>query len=100
MNRFRDITREEVIAMLNFDLLDTVAGQQIFEEGAQAERLRLSREVVLEALTECFVAVPDHIRDTVHSVRQNEVLKELLRYAIRTPDIRDFEKTLLKISGS
>ena len=33
MNRFRDITREEVVAVLNFDLMDTVAGQQIFEEG-------------------------------------------------------------------
>ncbi len=94
MNRFRDITREEVIAMLNFDLLDTVAGQQIFEEGA----LRDAREMVLEALTERFVAVPDDIRDTVHLVGRHEVLKELLRCAIRTPHIQDFGKVLLKIS--
>ncbi|MCP4348511.1 MAG: hypothetical protein GY795_23760 [Desulfobacterales bacterium] len=35
MNRFRDITREEVISVLNFDLTDTVAGRQIFEEGVE-----------------------------------------------------------------
>ncbi|MCP4112823.1 MAG: DUF2887 domain-containing protein, partial [Desulfobacteraceae bacterium] len=35
MNRFRDITREEVISVLNFDLMDTVAGRQIFEEGVE-----------------------------------------------------------------
>ncbi|MCP4110002.1 MAG: DUF2887 domain-containing protein [Desulfobacteraceae bacterium] len=35
MNRFRDVTREEVISMLNFDLMDTVAGRQIYEEGVE-----------------------------------------------------------------
>ncbi|MCP4112070.1 MAG: hypothetical protein GY749_42175 [Desulfobacteraceae bacterium] len=35
MNRFRDITREEVTSVLNFDLMDTVAGTQIFEEGVE-----------------------------------------------------------------
>jgi hypothetical protein len=58
--------------MLNFDLLDTVAGQQIFEEGV----LKDARKMVLEALTERFVAVPDDIRDTVHSLGRHEVLKE------------------------
>ncbi len=40
--------------MLNFDLLDTVAGQQIYEEGVLEE----ARDMVIEALTERFIIVP------------------------------------------
>jgi len=29
LNRFRQLKYEEVIAMLNFDLMDTVAGRQV-----------------------------------------------------------------------
>ncbi len=39
--------------MLNFDLMDTVAGQQIYEEGM----LKSAREMVIEALTERFIIV-------------------------------------------
>ena len=34
LNRFRKITYEEVIAMLKFDLMDTVAGRQLYEMGS------------------------------------------------------------------
>ncbi|MCP4112776.1 MAG: hypothetical protein GY749_45820, partial [Desulfobacteraceae bacterium] len=93
MNRFRNITREEVISMLNFDLADTVAGQQIFEEGIEKgiEKgiMKDARDMVIEALTERFVALPSGIRDEVYSVGQHEVLKELHRYAIRSSDIEE-----------
>ncbi len=124
MNRFRNITREEVISMLNFDLADTVAGQQIFEEGVEKgveegiekgiekgiERgiekgiekgiERGIRDMVIEALTERFVAVPSGIRDEVCSVGQYDALKELHRYAIRSSDIEEFRKVLSKISSA
>jgi predicted transposase YdaD len=35
LNRFRNCTYEEVKAMLNFDLMDTVAGQQVYDMGVQ-----------------------------------------------------------------
>jgi predicted transposase YdaD len=35
LNRFRDCSYEEVKAMLNFDLMDTVAGQQVYDMGVQ-----------------------------------------------------------------
>ena len=81
--------------MLNFDLMDTVAGQQIFEEGIMKE----ARDMVSEALAERFVAVPPDVRDRVYSVGQHDLLKELLRYAIRSSDIEAFKKVLLKVSS-
>ncbi len=95
MNRFRNITREEVISMLNFDLMDTVAGKQIFEEGI----LKEARDMVAEALAERFVVVPADIRDSVYSVGRHEVLRELLRCAIRSPHIEDFKNVLSKEVG-
>ncbi|MCP4103983.1 MAG: DUF2887 domain-containing protein, partial [Desulfobacteraceae bacterium] len=100
MNRFRNITREEVISMLNFDLADTVAGQQIFEEGIEKGVMKDARDMVIEALTERFVAVPSGIRDEVYSVGQHKALKELHRYAIRSSDIEEFRKVLSKVSSA
>jgi hypothetical protein len=107
MNRFRNITREEVISMLNFDLADTVAGQQIFEEGFETgvetgfEKgiLKDAREMVIEALTERFVAVPSGIREAVYAVEQHDALRTLLRYAIRSSDMEEFTKILSKVSS-
>ncbi|MCP4344627.1 MAG: DUF2887 domain-containing protein [Desulfobacterales bacterium] len=89
MNRFRNITREEVISMLNFDLMDTVAGQQIYEEGI--------KDMVIEALKERFVIIPSNIKDSVYSVEDHDALKALHRQAIRSPQIEDFEKVLSKV---
>jgi hypothetical protein len=95
MNRFRDITREEVISMLNFDLADTVAGQQIFEEGV----LKEAREMVIEVLAERFAPVPSDIRKAVSSLGQHDLLKELLRCAIRISDMEAFRKVLADVSS-
>ncbi len=97
MNRFRDITREEVISMLNFDLRDTVAGQQIFDAGHQEGILKNARVMVIEALTERFVTVPPEMKKALYSVGNNEVLKELHRHAIRSPYIEDFKEILAKV---
>jgi predicted transposase YdaD len=35
LNRFRNITREGIKAMLDFDILDTVAGRQVYDEGLE-----------------------------------------------------------------
>jgi len=93
LNRFRNITREEVIVMLNFDLKDTVAGQQIFDAGA----LENARLMVIEVLKERFIAVPHEIKEAVNSVGKHEMLKKILRYAVRSPDMEDFNKTLTKV---
>ncbi|MDM8540120.1 DUF2887 domain-containing protein [Desulfococcaceae bacterium HSG9] len=100
MNRFRDITREEVISMLNFDLRDTVAGQQIFDAGRHEGVQEGVLNMVIEALTERFVTVPPEIKKSLYSVGNNEVLKELLRHAIRSPYIEDFKEILAKVLAS
>ncbi len=96
MNRFRNITREEVISMLDFDLRDTVAGQQIFDEGLQ-EGLKGVKDMVIEALTERFIAVPPEIKESVYSIGNQEMLKELLRHAIRSPHVEGFSEILSKV---
>ncbi|MCP4112822.1 MAG: hypothetical protein GY749_46070 [Desulfobacteraceae bacterium] len=91
--------------MLNFDLMDTVAGRQIFEEGVEkgVEKgiekgiLEEARGMVIEALAERFVVIPAELKESVYSVGHHEELKQLLRYAIRSPHIEDFEKVLSKV---
>ena len=59
--------------------------------------LREARDNVIEALSERFVAVPPGIRSGVCSVEQHDMLKELLRHAIRCSRIEDFEAVLSKV---
>jgi hypothetical protein len=89
-----------VICVLNFDLADTVAGRQIFEEGIEKGILKEAREMVIEALTERFVAVPSDIKRLVSSLGKHDLLKELLRHAIRSSDIEAFRKVLSKVSSA
>ncbi|MCP3876119.1 MAG: DUF2887 domain-containing protein, partial [Desulfobacteraceae bacterium] len=58
LNRFREITYEEVIAMLKFDLMDTVAGRQLYDMGRRKERVNTLQETVLDALEARFELVP------------------------------------------
>ncbi len=87
--------------MLDFDLRDTVAGQEIFEEGIQEGIqegiITEARASVIEALTERFVAIPPGIRESVYSVGDHEMLKTLLRHAIRGSHLEDFNKALSKV---
>jgi hypothetical protein len=96
LNRFRQLQYEEVIAMLNFDLMDTVAGQQVYEKGLIEE----AREMVLEALKEKFGIVPNDMIQQVHAISLREHLKELLRQAIRCPDLESFKEMLSKALSS
>ncbi|MCP4493491.1 MAG: hypothetical protein GY820_40230 [Gammaproteobacteria bacterium] len=86
--------------MLNFDLMDTVAGQQIYEEGVEDGILKEARDVVIEALTERFIIVPAEIKESVYSAGDRDILKALHRYAIRSSDIEEFKKVFSKISSA
>jgi hypothetical protein len=58
LNRFRNLSREEVIQMLDFDLAETRAGQEIFQEGIEKGRLEGIEKGIekgrLEGLTEAI----------------------------------------------
>jgi hypothetical protein len=96
LNRFRDFKYEEVIAMLNFDLMDTVAGRQVHEMGLIED----AREMVLEALEERFGIVPNDIMKQLNTISVRENLKQLLRQAIRCSNLEGFQEMLLKAMPS
>jgi hypothetical protein len=82
--------------MLNFDLMDTVAGQQIHE-------MRLIEgilEMVLEVLEERFGIVPNDMIQQIRTISQRVHLKPLLRQTFRCPDIDSFKQMLSKALSS
>ena len=96
LNRFRQLEYKEVIAMLNFDLMETVAGQQLHDMGHQKGLLEDAQEMVLEALNERFGIVPNEMIQQIRSISLREHLKPLMRQAIRCPDIDSFKEMLSK----
>ncbi|ETR66674.1 MAG: hypothetical protein OMM_05539 [Candidatus Magnetoglobus multicellularis str. Araruama] len=69
MNRFRDLSREEIISMFHFDILNTVAGQQIYKEAwneAWNEAWKKAREQTWkEAREQTWKEAGDYIRKTL-----------------------------------
>ncbi len=82
--------------MLDFDLRDTAAGQQIFDEGHRDG----VKNMVIEALTERFIAIPPEIKESVYSIGNRDMLKELHRHAIRSPHLESFREILSKVSSA
>ncbi|MDM8516298.1 hypothetical protein QUF76_08880 [Desulfobacterales bacterium HSG16] len=74
--------------MLDFDLRDTAAGQGI---------LIKARKVVIEALEIRFKDVPQEIQEFVNSIGEDKLLSKLFRYAICSPTMEDFSKTLSEV---
>jgi hypothetical protein len=100
LNRFRELQYEEVIAMLNFDFMDTVAGQQVHDIGHQKGVIETAQEDVLEILEERFGIVPNDMMNQINSISIRKNLKQLLKQAIRCPDIEGFKEMLLKAMPS
>jgi predicted transposase YdaD len=99
LNRFCEITYEEVIAMLKFDLMDTVAGRQLYEMGEQKglqeglqEGLLNVRNMLLDALEARFGLVPHKMIDQIRTIDQLEMLNSLFKQAMRCPDLHSFKK--------
>ncbi len=107
LNRFRQLQYEEVIAfhaksfcaqkllreMLNFDLMDTVAGQQIYEMGG----IEFARNDILAILKERFGIVPIEMTQQILTISIQDYLRQLLIQAIRCPDITSFKEMLSKV---
>ncbi len=94
LNRFREMTYEEVIAMLKFDLMDTVAGRQLYEMGRRKEQIKVFQETVLDVLDVRFGLVPHKMIDQIRTINQVDVLKSLHKEAIRCPNIGSFKERL------
>ena len=100
LNRFRQLQYEEVIAMLNFDLMDTVAGRQLHDIGHQKGLIEDAREMLLDVLEERFGIVPNDMIQDIRTVSIRDNLKQLHRQAIRCPNIDGFEEMLSKATPS
>ncbi len=86
--------------MMNFDLMDTRAGKDIYEEGMQegiqVGAINKARSVVIGALEERFQIVPVNIIDKVKAIGREEILESLFKQALRCSDIDGFNTVLAK----
>ncbi len=110
LNKFRQITPEEVLAMLNFDLMETVAGQQVFEKGRQTglldgkqQGLRQGlqqglQETLLEILEERFNRLTSQLVRQIQAIDQPVILKQLLKQVQRCQTFEEFQELLVKLA--
>ena len=90
LNRFRKLQYKEVIAMLNFDLMDSVAGQQLHDMGL----IEGAREMVVDALDVRFGIIPTDIIEQIRNISKREWLKSLHRQAILCSNLESFKEIL------
>ncbi len=82
--------------MMNFDLMDTRAGKDIYEEGMQDGEIKNARGVIIEALEERFQIVPVDIIDKVKTISREEILDSLHKQAVRCRDMAGFNEVLAR----
>jgi len=96
LNRFRKMSEKEVMAMLHFDLMDTVAGRQLSERSYQNGLIEEARKMVVKVLEERFGIVPRDVIDKIRAIIHQDVLESLHKQAIRCLDMDSFKEMLLK----
>ncbi|MBF0507740.1 MAG: DUF2887 domain-containing protein [Deltaproteobacteria bacterium] len=94
LNRFRHLSIEEVTAMLNLDITDTVAGQQLINLGDQRGSLRIAREDIIEILEARFGQVPREVIDATNELDDLPGLKALLKASALVNNLDEFIQTL------
>ncbi|EDN67733.1 conserved hypothetical protein, secreted [Beggiatoa sp. PS] len=98
LNRFRQVTYEEVVAMLHFDLMDSVAGRQVYEmgyqKGEQKGQLEYAREMLIDTLEVRFTTVPKTVTQKINAISQRDRLKALFRQAMQCETLKHFKESL------
>ncbi|MBF0510137.1 MAG: hypothetical protein HQK57_14580 [Deltaproteobacteria bacterium] len=98
LNRFRHMTIEEIASMLNFDLADTTAGQQLIDlgiqQGIQQGMLQKTREDILGILEARFGRVPQKVIDVTNELTDLSRLDVLLKQAALVTSIDEFVEGL------
>jgi hypothetical protein len=122
LNRFRNITREGIKAMLDFDILDTVAGRQVYDEGLEKGlekgrdeglkegrdeglkegRLINMREMLALNLKNRFGNVSSDVMQSLSSIKDFEFLKTLFSesYSYDNYDLIKKRLSTVLVSGS
>ena len=116
LNRFRSITREGIKAMLDFDILDTVAGRQVYDEGLEKgmekgmekgreegmekgreEGLINMRDMLALNLKNRFGNVSSEIMNSLHAIKDFDYLKELFSASFSYDNVDLFKKRLATV---
>ena len=63
-------------------------------EGRQEGIVQTAREAILDVLDTRFGQVPNSVRERVNAIGSEPTLKNLLRQAVRTPSLEEFQATL------
>ena len=69
------------------------------EQGREEGLLLEAREMVIDAVSERFDVCPPDVISAVNRIEQREILRALLKSAIRAKDIDEFREMLRKATG-
>jgi len=97
LNRFRNMTREGVKAMLDFDILDTVAGKQVYDEGIEKGReegLRNMKEMLALNIKIRFGDVSADFINAINAIKDFDYLKTLFSESFLYDNFDLFKKNL------
>ena len=64
------------------------------QEGLEKGLIQNAREAIIDVLDTRFDHVPESVRERVSAIGSETTLKELLRRAVRTPSIEEFQAAL------
>ena len=68
--------------------------QEGLVEGLEKGILQTAREAIIDVLDTRFGQVPDSVRERVNTIGSEPTLKNLLRRAVRTPSLEEFQAAL------
>jgi predicted transposase YdaD len=68
--------------------------QEGLVEGLEKGILQTAREAIIDVLDTRFGQVPDSVRERVNALCSEPTLKNLLRRAVRTPSLEEFQSAL------
>ena len=88
---------DEALTGKGGEIMPTIADlwiEQGMQQGMQQGLLEEGREMILEALDERFNEVPSFIFNAVNQTKDRDVLKFLLRRAVRCTSLEEFEQAI------
>lgn len=92
LSRFRQLHHEEVINMLNLDLMDTQAGQDIYHmglvRGETEGELKGERPVFTRLLKKRFGEIPHSVQTRI----ENATLSQLEQWSLNILDAKNLEE--------
>jgi flagellar biosynthesis/type III secretory pathway protein FliH len=68
--------------------------EQGLQQGAQQGARQEGQQMVLDALEERFGELPETVSDTIRQIQDQEQLRLLLRQAIRSTSLEEFQSSL------